>query len=580
MKKILLLATAALTFAGANAEVISPQEALLRAQNETGTMRIKSTVQPRLISTSFTTKGEPALYVFDYTGNEGFMILSADDAVTPLLGYSDSERWDAENLPPQLQWWLSEYAAQIEYARNNPELYSQLRKARQLTTRANDRAAIPVMMTTKWNQGDPYNFQCPREGNNKSVTGCVATAMAQVMKFWNYPEVGQGENTYKAPNISGDLYIDFSATPFDWGNMLDEYKRNEYTSANVTAVSYLMRACGFSVNMDYSASASGTQTSKVPTALRNNFGYDKEVTHKDRSSYNETEWDNLVYNDLVKTGPVIYSGSASSNNGHCFVCDGYDGNGLYHINWGWGGMSDGYYKLSALDPADLGIGGGPVTGYNYRQSAVFGVTPPIGRVSVIDLGIDNAASDSGNVSGQGYTYRINDINDISLALSVRISGGQVNSPIDIQINELDPSTQKVIGEAFSETASERLMGSSGEVVNYKHSINFKNFNASKLYSLNVYYTLKGDKTILGSMKFAASSGVEDILDNSSDLIIEGGRIAANGQATLEVYDIEGRCIGNAAGFDPSIDLGAYAKGIYIVRLSDSNGCTVSRKIRL
>lgn len=346
-----------------NAHQLSPSEALARIPAATvsdkSMVKTLSSSQPVMTvsapgNTSFT-----SLYVFD-SGASGYMIVSADDCAAPLLGYSDKGGFDAENMPPQLKWWLNYYASQIESASNGSE-YVEVKA---------DYASIAPMLSTQWNQSAPYNDRCPVDNGSRSVTGCVATAMAQAMKFHNWPEKGKGSNSYSWNNQT--LSLDFSTITFDWTDMTDTYDSNSTDKAK-DAVAELMYACGVSVDMNYTASESGASSAKIAPALYNYFDYSDAMGYVQRNFYNDKDWNAMVYEQLAQGMPVLYCGD-SDEGGHQFVCDGYSADGYFHFNWGWAGMSDGYYLLSALDPESQGIGGS-TTGYNDNQGIIINMQP-------------------------------------------------------------------------------------------------------------------------------------------------------------------------------------------------------------
>lgn len=369
MKKIVV---SVLAFAGvvlfASAEPLTPEDALQRAR--TSGAKVASVTGSRQLTLSHTLKtdaGAPALYVFDRPSESGYMILSADDVASPVLGYADSGSFDMQNISPQMKWWLEQYADQIEYAVKNGVKPVQTETRAQITN-------VAPMIKSKWNQSAPYNDLCPvyPATGRKSVTGCVATAMAQVMNYWKYPQAGTGLISYKPNGFSSNLLMDLSQTKFDWDNMLDTYINGQYNETQSSAVATLMKACGYSVQMNYSSVASGATSYNLGNALINNFSYNKNISYEQRNYYTTSEWNQMVYEELVAGRPVLLGGQ-SDGGGHQFVCDGYN-DGFYHINWGWGGMSDGYFKLESLNPNSEGIGGGS-GGYNYHQDALIGVQP-------------------------------------------------------------------------------------------------------------------------------------------------------------------------------------------------------------
>ncbi|MDE7414189.1 MAG: C10 family peptidase [Muribaculaceae bacterium] len=359
------------------ARQLTPTEALDRALTDSPTLArgINNQKAPVLAHTAMTPDGKPAIYVFN-NHDKGYILLTADDAAIPVLGYSDKGSFTADNIPPQLQWWISEYAAQIEYARQNnlPE-YTPQRKI----SRSGQKEAIAPMVKTMWDQVEPYNNQCPLSGSQRTWTGCVATAMAQVMKYWEYPEKGEGSVTYSIESIQKKVSMDFSLKKFDWENMLNSYLPGKYTEDEANAVAYLMKAAGYSVKMQYGLDSSGALGMNIGRALTKYFNYDENLLYTLRQYYSATQWEDMVYDNLKNVGPILFGGGSTLGGGHSFVCDGYDGEGLYHFNWGWSGMSDGYFRLEALNPDALGTGGGSGGGYNFNQDAIFGIQPPTGK---------------------------------------------------------------------------------------------------------------------------------------------------------------------------------------------------------
>lgn len=358
-----LLATGAFTAFGVE---LTPEQALERAMSDMPLSMRMSAPAMQKATLRYTVKAQnhPTVYVFDR--GAGYMVVSADDATSALLGYSTTGRLSENNINPSLRYWLNEYSRQIDFARQNPVT------AKRSTTQRTIKAAIEPMTKTKWNQDAPYNDDCPVFDGERSVTGCVATALAQVMKYHNYPEKGIGSHsyTYKDSTFS----VDYAATTYNWADMLDVYT-SAATEAQKAAVATLMYSCGVAVDMQYSPTDSGAQSIKVASAVINYFGYDKSARCIPRDPFGLYEWEDMVYENLTTYGPVQYSGQ-SADGGHSFVCDGYQGDGYFHINWGWGGMSDGYFLLTALDPEVQGIGGS-TSGYNYYQDIIYGVQKPV-----------------------------------------------------------------------------------------------------------------------------------------------------------------------------------------------------------
>lgn len=374
MNKYLTFALLAMAVGSASAAPLSPAEALARASKDS---RLKSSAKvydSTPVYTLRTVATAPAAYVFTTVKNSGFMIVSADDVAVPVLGYSHDGTFDPDNIPAQLKWWLDEYARVISWASEQGLPRSN---AYYVNPEWN---AVAPLCSTQWNQTTPYNSECPmdKRTSQRSVTGCVATSMAQAMKYFNYPEHGQGSVSYTASNVAGTLSMNFADVNLDWNNMLDVYTSGKYTDAQAKAVGTLMKACGYSVNMSYGSDASGAQGMDIAKALRTYFNYDGNCRVEYRMMYSMSDWQSMIYENIKNVGPVIINGRDPGDMGHSFVCDGYDGNGYFHLNWGWGGMSDGYFALDALNPDEMGTGGYG-SGFNYSQNAVIGILPPTGK---------------------------------------------------------------------------------------------------------------------------------------------------------------------------------------------------------
>lgn len=559
-----------------HASPLTPEEALLRVERHPARGAAPNEAAPRYIGAWEGTDGEAALYLYTYSGSRGFLLLSADDVAAPLVGYSETNGFSLTDAPESLTSWLSFYSLQIEEARLGGCEAQPV--AGRLASRA-DMAPIAPMIQTRWDQGAPYNNECPLIGGRRCVTGCVATAMAQVMKYWEYPAKGQGSTSYWLESIKEDLSMDFASTTFDWATMKDSYGK-KVSASEAHSVSTLMKACGYSVRMRYTPGESGAYSKDIPTALTTYFGYDKGVKKVDRGDYkSQDDWNRMIYDQLVSSGPVIYSGQSNAG-GHCFVCDGYDGNGYFHINWGWSGMSDGYFLLGELTPKEVGTGG-HYGGYNIYQDAVVGIMPPVGRLTLETISIDNAADDSGSVKGWGYTYRIKDFSNILLSVKVKIAGGHISSPLYYTVYETDPETKKNGAVALDAAFDSPLNASEGNVT-CTTRLKMTNYDPAKLYTLNVAYDLKGTRTTIGSIRMAASSGVDDIATDGSTLRLfrEGDilRVSSAAAASVTLYSAGGAVAGHAAGTDPAVDLSRLDAGLYVARATDADGST--RTLRL
>ena len=321
--------------------------------------------------------GFPNLYIF--STESSFVVMAADDCVKPILGYSLSDRFDVDDMPENMKWWIQQYSDEIQWGIEN-----NIQPDKSTTTEWQDlkegkaskdgpTAVVGPLLSTKWDQGSPYNMYCP----SGTVTGCVATAMAQVMKYWNYPEQGQGSHSYTPESHPeyGEQTVDFEHTIYDWANMTNTYSSLS-TLTQQQAVATLMYHCGVSVDMKYRLDYEGGSSalsSNVPVALVEYFRYAPSATYKSKVAYTDEQWIALLQSELDENRPVYYSGQ-SQGGGHAFVCDGYRSDSFFHFNWGWGGSMDNYFAIGALNPGGGGTGSGSGS-YNLSNGAAIWVEP-------------------------------------------------------------------------------------------------------------------------------------------------------------------------------------------------------------
>ena len=336
---------------------------------------------------------QSALYVFAGQ-QQGFVIIAGDDRVPSVLGYSQLGTVGDDDMPPALLEMLEEYSLQIE------ALGQESISAPQHITGA----AIAPLITTQWNQTSPYNSMLPyHSGGSQFVTGCVATAMAQVMNYYKWPQ--RASMTLPAYYTRTDSVYMPALEPitFRWNDMQDNYPTNITNSVSAIAVAQLMKHCAQSVKMDFKEGVSSAYTIDVLPALINYYGYKATCKYLMRGSYTTQQWETIIYNELRSKRPVLYSGSKVSS-GHAYVCDGFDGEGRFHINWGWGGSYDGYYVLNILNPTEQTASGGSYdTGYILSQRILTGIEPgtataPPDEMTINDLVINSATTTRSSTS--------------------------------------------------------------------------------------------------------------------------------------------------------------------------------------
>ena len=316
-----------------------------------------------LVYTGTSTRGDACFYVFN-VGNEGFVIVSADNVYRPIVGYSDEGTFDV-NINPELNYMLNgliearsgkltgdptqAVAAEWELVSNKGLLESR-----------NGGRASTYLCQTKWNQDYPYNYYCPAATGGPGghvYAGCVATAMGQVMKYWNFPWKGTGSHSY---NYGGTWSANFGETEYDWENMPVTLNANS-PQVQIDAVATLLYHCAVSVNMQWAIDGSGAFSADVPGSIRTYFSYSNQANLKNRDSFTYDQWSAMMKESFDMAWPLYYSGQGTDG-GHAFVCDGYDDNNLFHYNWGWSGSGDGWFDFDLID-------------YNSSDGAIFNFVP-------------------------------------------------------------------------------------------------------------------------------------------------------------------------------------------------------------
>jgi hypothetical protein len=320
---------------------------------------------------TITTEGQETIHAFNFE-NHGYILIAANDAIEPVLGYSFSSQYNPYMDADNFNSFLASYGEHVNYLRENAidasaaiaQQWSSL-KTFNPEGFAPDKSGknVAPLLSCTWDQDNPYNFFCPPRtsqpsSNGKALVGCVATAMSQIMYYWRYPYTGEGDNTYWEPELLDYISADFSTAYYNWEGMVDNVN-----SLNIEVAEIGFHA-GVSVNMDYySPGGSGAYSFNVDDALKDHFQFPAQVSYKQRSSYPLTTWQGMVDDDLNDNIPVYYSGY-SNDGGHAFVCDGLnEGDNTYHFNFGWSGYGNGYFALTNAG------------GYNQDQQMVHNIVP-------------------------------------------------------------------------------------------------------------------------------------------------------------------------------------------------------------
>ena len=406
LKKAALLLAIALSMFEMRANPVdlnTAREVALKFVNANTQTPLRGLDELQLVTMYNISRGDAAFYVFN-TSN-GFVIVSADDCATPILGYSDEGQFDVNNIPIQLQDYLQDFVEQIQYGIEN-HLEADEVTARQwelvqsighlIEQRAT--TVVEPLLTDTWDQGCYYNVKCPEDSNGYCghvLTGCVATSIAQILHYWGYPTIGMNSHTYTPTNYPQQT-ANFGATTYDWANMPNSLSSSS-TSTEIDAVATLMWHCGVAVDMQYGPNGSGSSYIYIPSALVNYFGYSEDFSIVSRYNYSDDDWLDLMKGCLDTGCPINYHGwDQNDGGGHSFVCDGYNANNLLHFNWGWSGGGNGYYSINAMNPS--------IYAYTRNNIAIINIRPPdctSGTTYQITASTD--PSNGGTVSGVG-TY--------------------------------------------------------------------------------------------------------------------------------------------------------------------------------
>jgi len=323
------------------------------------------------LSTTYRTEnGDAALFVFNT--QKGFVIVAADDCETPIIGYSHDSQFDPNKVPIQLEEYLQDFVARIQYGIENHIVANEttarqweLVKSKGRLNDCKNARAMEPLITAQWHQGCLYNSLCPVIENapcDHAQVGCVAVAMAQIMHYWGYPTSGWGSHSYSFAGTM--LTADFGNTTYEW-DLMPEALSDSSSDVEINAVATLLYHCGIAVNMNYSNTGSITNSQDVPDALIRYFNYSRHLYREKQANFTNDEWISLIKSNLDLRQPIFYAGSGSAS--HAFVCDGYDDNDLLHFNWGWGGNADGYFALGNLTPAG--------NNFSKKNSAIFDIVP-------------------------------------------------------------------------------------------------------------------------------------------------------------------------------------------------------------
>ena len=388
-----LLAAMTLMASANPVDLVTAREVGAKFLNTSTSIRLADADALRYVNTYYTAQNVPAFYVFNT--EKGFVMVSADDCATPILGYSDESQFSGEDFPVQFEEYFRHFVEQIQYGIEN-HLVADETIARQwelvqstgrITEQRNNMVVTP-MLTDTWNQNCYYNNLCPADANGPCghvYAGCAATSFSQILRYWGYPNQGTGSHSY-TPEGYATQTVNFGATTYQWADMPNSLNASS-TAAQIDAVATLMWHCGVAIDMNYGPNGSGANPYNVYLAFTNYFNYSDDLSAVSKNNYTNSQWLNMMKNSLDAGRPIHYSGWDSDGSGHGFVCDGYDANDLLHFNWGWSGSYNNYYALDALTPGSYN--------FSYNNYAIINIHPNLPSYQVT---ISSNPSDGGSVA--------------------------------------------------------------------------------------------------------------------------------------------------------------------------------------
>lgn len=465
-----------------------------------------------------------AYYVFNSDDNMGYVIVSGDDRARTILGYAEQGNLDTSDLPDNLKWWLSNYEQQINSLTKNDVSAAMHKDEVEVFYRGN----ITPFMSTTWDQHKPYNDMCPAINGQQCVTGCVATALAQVMKFYNWPQEPAGSYSYVWRD-KDTLTVNFDGVTYEWTNMRNTYSPfEEYSGTEASAVAKLMYHCGVISNMDYGLIESGGTYSLQTLAA--NFRYHCEQAFSIEGNYHGeytiNELKELIYADLQESHPVLMEGH-NYVTGHAFICHGYENRNdedYFYMNWGWGGHCDGYYALTAMKPLDE---------YKYNFSfdigIIYNITPNYGPVVYESFNEDDGTlTISAGEKPEGDTVYISgsrqpwdDINQKIKKVIIEPSVQEAEISYVKRIFSWCSELEDITGMEYLNTAFAADMSSMFQGCHRLTSLDLRNFDTSKIRSMNgMFEWCESLKTLYVNAEFASeifSGHNKDIFHGVSDL---------------------------------------------------------------
>lgn len=397
-----------------------------------------STMATKAVNTAVKKVSESKQLAVYNSKGRGFVVIAKDDDFAPVLGYSDTD-YDTDVMPCGLKWWMSQVEKSLEVRKAHAQTYQPAVYASSTATN---------FITTSWNQQAPYNTLCPKIDGVAAPTGCVATAMAQIMYYYQYPVSGKGKGSYTVKTSEGttNYACDINST-YGWAKMKNKYLRP--TGDTDDAVATLMRDAGAASRMNYQADASGTIEWYAAKGFAENFRYDSlAISCLQRDFYTDAEWMEMVRKEMEAKQPVLYCGSDEIDGGHAFLLDGIKSDGKVHVNWGWSGSGNGWYDINILQPKSYnGSALSSGNGFNIGQSMVLGFKKQ-----------ETPSADEENISQwvtDGYSFYIsNNELHVKLTNAYNYSHRVFEGRLDIVLQGMGDNNSKLYTDPIFETDTE------------------------------------------------------------------------------------------------------------------------------
>ncbi|MEI7597259.1 MAG: thiol protease/hemagglutinin PrtT [Bacteroidota bacterium] len=546
---------------------------------------LKSASDLQLIYNGKDLESKTTFYVFN-AEQDGFVIISGDDVVKPVLAYSDQGAFDPNDMAPATKAWLESYSNQIsEAVKNNYKSTAAVdAQWNEYITGNINKIIVPTVIVaplikTQWNQGTYYNSLCP----GGSVTGCVATAMAQILKYWNSPTKGIGSHTYSDPlnndangnAISGSAYgnqtANFGATTYAWSSMPNKLTATS-TSAQKTAVATLMYHCGVSIDMNYSVQGSGASTTSVPEAIESHFKYSTEAQYVSRVNYSYIDWVALLKSELNSKRPVQYRGD--STGGHSFICDGYNSWSLFHFNWGWGGSNDGYFNLDALTPGGYS--------FNNHQGAVVRIYP-----------LQSISGSYQFLKSSSHAFTIDSPFPLTNSVKWTLTSGKgfSFSPTSVVLTKTVSATSSVTVYApsyISENAILTVENTTGNLIQ-KLTKTIKTVNFLTIDPIIIDPIIIDPIIVYPNDPIIRFEGTTDVTESTENKALSFYPNPANAEITIdvpasskiEILNIKGQVLRmlEASEGATKVNISDLSKGMYFIRANTNNEITMKKFIK-